>query len=147
MARLNVDETIAKWGQRTQAAVPDYQKGVQNTQKDWAGLTSAAVPAMAQNFAAAANDGRIEAGIQAVGTGGWKSRTLAKANNFGTGVALAVQSQKTRQGFQRLFNFLGAGDAAIASMPRSTNAQREARGAAYRNAVHQAALASGHGRL
>jgi hypothetical protein len=69
----------AKWSTRAGAAGGDYQKGVNNTQKDWATDTAAAAPAWAAGVQTAAANGSFAKGVNAAGTAKWK----AKAANVG----------------------------------------------------------------
>ena len=78
---------VAQWGANWTAssgvASTNYKTGVQNTTKDWAGLTTAAQGLMQANWLAALPT--WAARVNAVGTAGWKQATIDKAPNFVTG--------------------------------------------------------------
>jgi len=78
---------VDNWTGSAAKATTAYTAGVQSTNKDWASLTSAAIPTMVQGFNDAANSGRIAAGIRAAGTGYWQSQTVKKAGNFSQGLS------------------------------------------------------------
>jgi hypothetical protein len=90
-----------------------YTAGVNASQKDWASLTTQAIPSMVQGFNQAAADGRIAQGINARGTGYWKSQTVAKAQSYSQGIALGgdnynIAAQKISQALTTGISSLGA---------------------------------------
>ena len=80
-------QAAARWTASAGTAQTAWQEGVQGTSKDQAALAVAAIPRMVQGFNQAASSGRIAAGLQRGGTAYWKSQSLAKAGNYGTGIA------------------------------------------------------------
>lgn len=83
----------ANWKTRTSGATQTWQDGVNGYTGDWAGATVAQQGALLNNVTTAITNCSWAAGVQRVGTGGWKSRTVAKAANFGVGVAAAGDRQ------------------------------------------------------
>ena len=83
----------ARWKTNTAGATQTWQDGVQGYTGDWAGATTSQQGALLTNVTAAITNGTWAAGVNRVGTGGWKSRTVAKAPNFGVGVAAAGDRQ------------------------------------------------------
>src|SRR3954451_17933707 len=83
-------KTAQQAQQAYQDAIPratsNFVAGVQNYNGDWAGRTKAQRAVMLQNLTTAINSGDWDRGIDAVGTGGWKSRTEAKSANYGVGL-------------------------------------------------------------
>jgi transcription elongation factor len=75
------------WVQSSGKATTNYNEGVQSTQKDQAQLAVNAIPRMVAGFNAAANEGRIAAGLTRGGTPYWKARTQAKSPNYSAGFA------------------------------------------------------------
>jgi hypothetical protein len=75
----------SNWSASGPRASTAYQEGVNATTKDWASLATAAIPQMVQGFNTAAANGTISAGINARGTAGWKTNTLARVGNYTTG--------------------------------------------------------------
>lgn len=108
---------VSQWVENYKGSAPKataaYTAGVSGTNKDWAGLTTAAIPNMVAGFNAAANDGRIAQGINARGTGYWKTQTVAKANSYSQGIALGgdnfnIAAQKIAQALTNGVSQLGA---------------------------------------
>lgn len=83
----------ANWKTRTSGATQTWQDGVNGYTGDWAGATTSQGAAYLQGVQQAFADGRWANGVNKVGTGGWKSRTIAKAANFGVGVNAAGDRQ------------------------------------------------------
>ena len=67
-------------------AQTNWLAGIQGTQKDWAGLTTAAISRMVSGFNTAAGNGTIAAGIARGGTGNWRTKSEQKQAAFGTGI-------------------------------------------------------------
>ena len=89
----SMDVIGSKWTVRTQAAAPDYKRGVEATKKDWAANTSAAVDSYNSGIAAAQSARRWETGVQSAGTPKWRANTLAKGpERFAQGVRLSVDN-------------------------------------------------------
>lgn len=130
-------QATAKWQSGVASAGPAYTAGVQNS-ADWAAATAGAESAMVAGFQQAAADGRITRGIQSRGTAGWRSRTLAKAGNWQTGVQQG-SSAYSQAYTAKLQPMIEAGLSAISSMPRGGYAANKARLNAYLDAVHTAA--------
>lgn len=115
-------------------AQTNWTAGINSTTKDWAGLTVAAVPRMVQNFNAAAAAGTISAGIQAAGTGYWKSQSAAKAASYGLGITNGASAYGVSAG--KLYQFLSS---AIPSLPsRGDINQNLQRANTLALALHQA---------
>jgi hypothetical protein len=68
---------VSNWQTRSAAATPAYTSGVQNTQKDWAGLTAAAAQSWQTGVSTAAANGSFAKGVNAAGTAKWKTNTLS----------------------------------------------------------------------
>lgn len=134
--RKSIQDALQKWQSRTQGAGQFYSQGIQQS-RDWAANAVAAGPARDQGLQQAMADGRIDRGIQRVGTAGWRQKTLAKGPQaWQQGVAQAGNAYAA--GMARTYQMLDAGDAAIASMPRGGFANNMARMTAYLQAVHNA---------
>lgn len=78
-------QAAANWTGAAGRATADYQTGIQNTTKDWAALTIAAIPRMQTAFDTAVANGTVQAGITKEGTVGWKTNTVAKAARYTAG--------------------------------------------------------------
>ena len=67
-------------------AQTNWLAGIQQTQKDWAALTTAAIPRMVSGFNTAAGNGTIATGIARGGTQNWRTKAEQKQAAFGTGI-------------------------------------------------------------
>lgn len=68
----------------------EYARGVQETEKDWAGNTAAANDSWKSGVTQAATQNRFAAGVKAAGTSKWKEKTLSKGpDRYRQGVSLA----------------------------------------------------------
>lgn len=119
MSQLTPQELTAKWQQRTTAAIPDAQKGVQNVTKSPMEAAANNKDKWAQNVAKAAANGRFEAGLRKVSLEEWKTNTIKK---MGERIAGGVQSAQAKH--QRFAEYLiptvAAGQAKVAAMPSMT---------------------------
>jgi len=71
---LNV--VVQKWTTNAGAAGQSYTQGVQNTQKDWAGLTEASGPNYVAGVQQAIANNRFQNGVAKVGTAAWKAASV-----------------------------------------------------------------------
>lgn len=133
--RPTVQEFVNRWQQGTTGAQQRYTQGVQNS-ADWAGNTVAALPQMFQGLQAAMADGRIERGINGLGTAQWRNITLAKAGNWITGVSSPTAVQHMQAGATRLYTMLDTAQASINTMPRGDINQNIQRMVAFSNSMH-----------
>ena len=113
-------------------AAANWSTGVQNYNGDWAGSTTSQQAVMQTNWQQAVSSGRWAAGVQNVGTGGWKSATTAKASNFTTGFQAGASKQaaaiaKVLQAEANIVNSLP---------PRGTFEQNVQRSVAVQTALH-----------
>jgi hypothetical protein len=85
-----ISESSEKWVRRASVAAPDYARGVENPRRKWSDSTIKAAANYKQSVVAAANAGRFEKGVAAVGEDKWKSNALEKGpNRFTEGVTLS----------------------------------------------------------
>ena len=122
----------AAWKNNTSAATQTWQDGITGYTGDWAGATTSQQSTMLNNLTQAVTSGRWAAGVQKVGTGGWKSRTQAKAANFGVGVAAAGDRQ-----LSAITKILNAEANIVGSLPpRGDFNQNVARSVAVQTQLH-----------
>ena len=95
----------ANWTASAPRAVADWQTGVQNYTGDWAGATTRQQAVMQANWDASVINGTWAAGVNRVGTAGWKSKTTSKAGNFTTGFAAGAAAQAAAM--QKIMSALG----------------------------------------
>lgn len=125
-------QAAQNWQNSQGRATQAYTDGVQNYQGDWAGATASQESAMLSNITQAVTSGRWRAGVQAVGTAGWKAATQAKAANYGTGFAAGAQAQAAA--VQKIMGALG--NIVPNLPPRGTYEQNKARATALMDSLH-----------
>src|SRR5690349_3414778 len=86
-------QMAANWAGSAQRASTDWQAGVGAYAGDWAGATTRQQAVMANNWNAAIASGRWAAGINRIGTQGWKTRTQDASQQY----ILGFQAGATRQ--------------------------------------------------
>lgn len=131
--------TVARWRDSASQGQQRYQEGVQATQKDVVGLAIAAQPKLLSNVTQAITSGRWARRLQDVGTAGWKSKTIAKASNYATGIAAGVDDYQ--RAMQTWLPIIQATSASVQSMPNTSFADSIARMTAFATALHNAKLA------
>lgn len=86
-------QAAANWAASAGRAQTEWQSGVEGYTGDWAGATVAQQGAMLTNLTQSVTTGKWARGVNAVGTAGWKSKTVSKAANFGVGFQAGAQAQ------------------------------------------------------
>ena len=121
------------WATGVGGASQKYTDGIQNTTVDVAGRAIANQGALLANFTASVTSGEWARRLAAVGTQGWKSAAIAKAQNYVTGAAAG----KTRfQNFaQQAQPFWANASAAIDGMASGNKAAAMARVGAWYDAM------------
>jgi hypothetical protein len=99
-------QAAANWVAAQGRAVVAYEQGVQGYSGDWAGATTSQQQTMLNNVTQAITSGRWAAGVQAVGTAGWKAKTVAKSNNYSGGYSTGAADQAIAIG--KIINALSA---------------------------------------
>lgn len=135
---LDATTALNKWRAGVQNGAAAYKTGIQNS-GDWAGNFAASEQTMATNLMAAIQSGKVTAAVQQLGTQGWRNQALAKAGNYTTGVGTPQAGQNYLAGYQKLSGWIGNAQNQIASMPKSTYAERVARLNAYIQSMHDQA--------
>src|SRR5882672_10132248 len=116
MADLN--QTVQRWQQSAGTAQTRFTEGVQATTKDPTQLAIAAQAKLLQGFNEAVQSGRWQRNLSAVGAAGWKSATLAKANNYSTGIAAGAG--KFQSAMQTWLPIINSASAQVQSMPNNS---------------------------
>ena len=124
----------AQWGLNWSAssgkASTNYTAGVNATTKDWATLTTNAQALMQANWLSALPTWASH--VNAVGTGGWKAATVAKAGNYVTGFTAGAPNYNVAA--QKIYNALST---IVPSLPaRGTYEQNLSRLTTELNALH-----------
>lgn len=120
------------WVASAGRAATNWSAGVQSYNGDWAGATTQQQAVMQTNWQQAVSSGRWAAGVQNVGTGGWKAATTAKAPNYSQGFQAGASRQATAIG-----KVLAAEAQIVQSLPpRGTFEQNVQRSVAVQTALH-----------
>jgi hypothetical protein len=120
------------WEQSAGRAAQSYADGVNAYSGDWAGATTRQQSVMRTNLNLAIDQGRWAAGVQQVGTTGWKSRTQAKVGNYSTGFTAGAARQASA-----IAKILAAEANIVGSLPpRGTYEQNKARATAVMDGLH-----------
>jgi hypothetical protein len=120
-----LQQTVQNWTTRAGASQQAYTDGIQGTTVDVVGNAIAAGPAMVANFGVAYSSGRWARNLQAVGTAGWKTASVAKAANYGVGITAGAP--KYQQAMGTWLPIIDSLAAQARSMPGGTTANRIAR--------------------
>lgn len=81
------------WRDSAGRAGTNWQAGVNSYSGDWASATTSQQATMQTNWQQAVSSGRWSAGVNRVGTGGWKQATVSKASNYSTGFQAGADRQ------------------------------------------------------
>lgn len=122
----------ANWQASQGRATTAYQEGVQATTADWAGNLLRQKAVMVQNWQTAVNSPIYDSHVNTIGTGGWKTATVAKAGNFSTGFSAGAQKQAAAAG--KLYNAMST---IVGSLPpRGTYEQNVTRATSVMSQLH-----------
>jgi hypothetical protein len=125
-------QAAANWAASAGRAQAAYQQGVEGYSGDWAGATVAQEGVMLANVNEAVTSGRWRQGIQAVGTTGWKQKTVARIGNYGTGFSAGAQDQAAA--ITKIINALG--NIVPNLPPRGTYEANKVRATTLMDAMH-----------
>lgn len=132
-----VQQAADRWEQNASGAQSKWSEAIQGTQADQAGRAIAAQGAMAANFARAVSSGFWARRVQeSGGTANWKAQSLAKASNYGTGVAAG--KGKYQQAMSKWLPIIQANAQAVRSMPSGNLSASIARATQFITLMHQA---------
>jgi hypothetical protein len=125
-------QAAQNWQQSAGRAATGYQQGIEGYSGDWAGATVNQEAALLTNFQQSVTSGQWRAGVQAVGTAGWKSKTVAKIGNYSTGFSAGAQDQAAA--IAKIMNALGS---IVPSLPpRGTYEQNKTRATSLMDQLH-----------
>jgi len=140
MAYKTLQQTVSNWQTRASSSQTAYTDGIQATTVDVVGNAIAAQSAMVSGFTQAVTSGRWARNLQAVGTAGWKTASVAKAPNYSTGIQAGVGKYQTAM--STWLPIIDSLAAQAKAMPGGTTANRIARSQFYLTQL-AAAKASG----
>lgn len=128
--------TTSNWLARSQASQQAFADGVQNTTSDPTAAAIRAQGALLANFTQSVTSGRWARNLGAVGKAGWQAATVAKAANYGTGIAAGEQKYSTAM--QTWLPRIHQAAASARAMPSGSIAASNARSAAFATALYNA---------
>lgn len=140
VARMaDLARTVQRWKDSATLGQQRYTEGIQSSQVDVVARAVAAQPKMLANVTQAVTSGRWARGLQNVGTAGWKQQSLAKANNYATGIAAG--GDKYQQAMTTWLPIIDSAAASVHGMPNTSFQDSIARMTAFSTALHNAKLA------
>jgi hypothetical protein len=125
-------QAAAAWQASAGAAAANYQAGINGYNGDWAGTTTAAYNNWVSGLANAQAQGLWQRGVQAAGTNGWKSASVAKVGNYSTGFSAGANEYQAAIG--KVMNALQAIVPALP--PRGSYSENKARAIALMDSMH-----------
>jgi hypothetical protein len=115
----------SRWQQSASTAQTRYTEGVQNTQKDPTQLAAAQAQKMLAGVSNAVTSGYWQRRLADVGKAGWQQATVAKANNYSTGIQ--ASGNKFQAGYTAFWNYMTPYYNQLQSMPKTSLADSIAR--------------------
>jgi hypothetical protein len=135
---FDLNQAVQRWTQSAGTAQTRFTEGVQGTTVDPTQLAIAAQSKLLSGFNDAVQSGRWARNLAAVGAGGWKAATLAKANNYSTGISAGAG--KYQSAMQTWGPIIDSASTQVRSMPNNSFADSLARMNAFATALHNAKL-------
>lgn len=119
MAKVTAQEFAEKWANRLGSSTADIERGVRRVQTAPSQKAIAAKAKLKQNWLAAVDNGKWEAGLSRVSLQDWQNQMINKGlNRIATG---ANQSKPKVQAFaQQLLTHIDAGVSQLEGMPNLT---------------------------
>lgn len=125
-----VPQVVDKWAQNAGAAQTNFTTGVENTQVDVAARAIAQQSVLLSNFTESVTSGRWARGLtESGGTANWKSKTVAKASNYSTGIAAG--KPKFQTAMSKLLPYIQQGQSMVHAMPKGNIGASKARANAW----------------
>jgi hypothetical protein len=125
-------QAAANWIGSAGRAQTAWKAGVESYSGDWAGATTRQQSVMLSNVTQAITNGSWAAGVNRRGTAGWKSATVAREGNFGTGFNAGASRQASA-----IAKILQAEASIVGSLPpRGTFEQNKLRATAVMDSLH-----------
>lgn len=131
--------TVQRWKDSAALGQQRYTEGIQASQVDVVARAIAAQPKMLANVTQSITSGRWARGLQNRGTAGWKSASIAKANNYSVGIAAGGDNYQ--QAMTTWLPIIDSAAASVHSMPNQSFADSVARMTSFATQLHNAKLA------
>jgi hypothetical protein len=135
---FDLQQAVQRWTSSASTAQTRFTEGVQSTTVDPTQLAIQAQNKLLSGFNDAVQSGRWARNLAAVGAGGWKQATLAKANNYSTGINAGAG--KYQSAMQTWGPIIDSAASQVAAMPNNSFADSLARMNAFATALHTAKL-------
>jgi hypothetical protein len=122
---FDLTRAVDRWKAGAGAGQQRYVEGIQTTESDPVAAAIRAQGAMVSNFNESVTSGRWARNLGAVGKQGWQAASIAKAGNYGTGIATG--GDKYQAAMQTWGPIIDSVAAAARQMPSGTLQQNLAR--------------------
>lgn len=132
----DVATAVERWAQGAGSGQQRYTEGIQNTTKDPTALAVAQQAKLVNNFSQSVTSGRWARNLAKAGKAGWQSAAIAKASNWGTGIAAG--RSKYESAMTTWLPIINQAAAQVQSMPSATIEDSAARSRAFMVALHNA---------
>lgn len=123
----SLEAVVGKWASNAGSSQQAYVDGIESTTVDPTALAVANEQGYLQGVQQAVQSGLWRRRLQQVGKAGWQAAAVAKAGNFGTGIAAG--RPKYERAMQTWLPAIQAAGVAAKAMPGATLDQRIARSA------------------
>ena len=134
MAVVDAGTAADRWAGSAAVAQPRFVEGVQSTTKDPTALAIAQSQKLQANFIQSVQSGRWARGLQRSGKAGWQAATVAKANNYSTGIA--ASKDKYAQAIGPVLQVMGQLQTQVQAMPKGNIQDSVARATAWMTGLH-----------
>lgn len=126
----SVQQVVDAWAGSAGAAQTKFTQGVESTQVDVVGRAIAQQGVLLANFSESVTSGRWARGLtESGGTANWKSKTVAKAGNYSTGIQAG--KDKYARAAAKLMPYIESGRQQIHQMPKGNIGASKARASAW----------------
>jgi hypothetical protein len=135
---FDLQQAVQRWKDGASTGQTRFVEGVQATTVDPTQLAIAAQAKLLAGFNDAVQSGRWARNLASVGAAGWKQATLAKANNYSTGISAGAGNYQSAM--QTWGPIIDSAASQVATMPNNSFADSLARMNAFATALHNAKL-------
>ena len=119
-----MEKAVKKRSERIAVSEAYYKEGVESPSKDWLEQFKKAKERRNAGLRKAMEEGRFEQGAERVGTQGWQSATLNKADRWLTGATSEEANEKYAERMRDVAECIERAKKAVEGMPTTTIEQR-----------------------
>ncbi len=134
----SLQQAVERYTQSAATAQTRYTEGIQGTQVDVVGRAIANQAGLVAGFNQAVTSGFWARRLSEVGTTGWKTKSVAKAGNYSTGIMAGAQDYSAAM--QTWLPRIQAAAQQVKSNPAPTFAARMQRAVDYATILHNQKL-------